>query len=374
MRDGRPPSDMIVFILRDNARSVLFLAACAAGLALCEGATRLLGLDIRLLGPVLYYQDADAPVHRPSADAQRLYELAPGASADLPGLTPGAPARRVTVNDLGMRGRPRSARKPPGVFRIICFGDSNTYGAAVDDDETYPAQLERRLNALGRGRYEVWNAGVSAYVMRQKVAAAREALARYEPDLILIQHINNGRRAFMWERPFLRYFDLDPGLWEEELYWVPWRGGAVGRALLAHSRFYRALVIAANYYPEWYQRERPHPASRRERPFDDDPNNRANAASLARFAEETRGRVPLALLLTPKAHRGQAIESLSLPTIDLMSRLPAGATEEYLDAHPPARVYRWYADVITADLQRLGLLARRPKPANASQRSGSERR
>ena len=44
--------------------------------------------------------------------------------------------------------------------RIVAFGDSLTAGLGVASDETYPAELQRRLDALGL-RYRVINAGVS---------------------------------------------------------------------------------------------------------------------------------------------------------------------------------------------------------------------
>lgn len=44
--------------------------------------------------------------------------------------------------------------------RIVAFGDSLTAGLGVGADESYPAQLQRRLDSLGY-HYRVINAGVS---------------------------------------------------------------------------------------------------------------------------------------------------------------------------------------------------------------------
>jgi len=44
--------------------------------------------------------------------------------------------------------------------RIVAFGDSLTAGLGVQADETYPAQLQRRLDSLGY-HYRVINAGAS---------------------------------------------------------------------------------------------------------------------------------------------------------------------------------------------------------------------
>lgn len=62
-------------------------------------------------------------------------------------------------NSLGARGRREyGARPEPGVTRLVCFGDSFTYGAEVPDGDDWCAQLEAR-----GGRYEALNFGVGAY-------------------------------------------------------------------------------------------------------------------------------------------------------------------------------------------------------------------
>ena len=44
--------------------------------------------------------------------------------------------------------------------RIVAFGDSLTAGLGVSPEQTYPAQLQKRLDVLGH-HYQVLNAGVS---------------------------------------------------------------------------------------------------------------------------------------------------------------------------------------------------------------------
>lgn len=81
----------------------------------------------------------------------------------------------VHVNTLGYRGAEISPRKPAETLRVFVFGDSATFGWGVGDDDTYAAQLGRRLLAGGMP-VEVVNAGVNAYSLFQEAEAFRRAL------------------------------------------------------------------------------------------------------------------------------------------------------------------------------------------------------
>lgn len=335
---------------RAELRLAAFVALeCVLLGAAAEGFLAWSRLDARLLAPVLYYQGADRPLHRLSADAALHYELVPGSSAVFG-------TRRVTINALGFRGPERSARKPAGVFRIVCLGASNAYGAAVGDDETYPALLERELNGPRGTRYEVWNAGVSAYVLAQNAAAARAIVERFSPDLLIFQTANFGRRTFLAGQPFERYFEEDPGLYAENLpYPAAIRGTRWHAALMRRWRLYRALVIA-------YNRLRL-PRSQNEGAWDPvlPENDRYNAEAFAEFLRRLRGRVPVALLLragVAAGERDERLESAGLPFLDLETMLPAGADPAYREIHPPARVYAWYARALAAFLRRERLVPR----------------
>jgi lysophospholipase L1-like esterase len=70
--------------------------------------------------------------------------------------------------------------------RILCVGDSHTFGSGVADDESYPAQLQQRLDGVSPGRFAVINVGqpgMSAVQMRNRIAAHT---ARYAPDLVIL--------------------------------------------------------------------------------------------------------------------------------------------------------------------------------------------
>jgi len=96
----------------------------------------------------------------------------------------------VFVNSHGMRGDEFAREKPAGTTRVICFGDSFTYGYGVGQDETYPAQLDRLVKARLGPRYEVFNAGVNGYGTFQEVLAFERAL-QYQPDVVVISSTYN---------------------------------------------------------------------------------------------------------------------------------------------------------------------------------------
>jgi len=60
------------------------------------------------------------------------------------------------VNVWGYKG-PVAARKAPGEFRIAVLGGSTAYGYGVPWEESFPAVLERRLDARAPGAYTVVN-------------------------------------------------------------------------------------------------------------------------------------------------------------------------------------------------------------------------
>jgi hypothetical protein len=89
------------------------------------------------------------------------------------------------TNALGMRGTAEVGLKRPGELRVLAVGDSFTYGHGVEDDQTYPAVLERLLRERGRDA-RVLNAGVPGYSTDQEYTyVVRDGLA-LAPDLLLL--------------------------------------------------------------------------------------------------------------------------------------------------------------------------------------------
>lgn len=97
---------------------------------------------------------------------------------------------RFTTNALGLRDRPCTVEKPPGVFRIALLGSSMDMGWGVGTDETYENRFEDWLNAYAarRGlsrRFEVLNFAMAAYSPLHRLEAFERKARAFRPDLVL---------------------------------------------------------------------------------------------------------------------------------------------------------------------------------------------
>ena len=97
-------------------------------------------------------------------------------------------AETVTINSAGFRGPEYTNKKPSNTIRIVCLGDSLTFGVGVDDAGCYPRQLESILNErIGEPwRIEVINAGVQRYYTYQEIDQFRRYGDAWRPDFVVI--------------------------------------------------------------------------------------------------------------------------------------------------------------------------------------------
>ena len=329
------------------ARDVLVvLAATIAALLLAEGIVRAFSPDWRLIRRLLYYQTVDLANHQPDPDPLILYRLRPGSYR--------YPKYAVTINSLGFRGPERSPRKAPGVRRVFCIGASNVYGLGLSDDQTWPAQLETRLNRDAPGRTEVWNLGTPGYVGVQMAKTGEEAVRRYDPDLVIFALSNVMARPFLQGAPVAPYFERDPGLWNvlfppDYLTFPGWRSYEDRLWLVRHVRLFRLGFLAAKA------------ARHQERNWrvSEDYHEDLNIGKVRAFLAATARDRAVCVFVCPSPgcrarSLGDYLRGLDLPVIDLAAD---GLPEEYRDIHPPAAVMEWYADRIAAALAEKGLLS-----------------
>jgi hypothetical protein len=114
---------------------------------------------------------------------------------------------RGPVNARGYRDVERAISKPAGVRRVVCIGDSFTWGVSVLVDDAWPQRVER---ALSRERGEAWEAvnlaepGLNAVQEASRLDS--EGFA-YGPDVVVVGYVLNdsedeqaaeARRAADW--------------------------------------------------------------------------------------------------------------------------------------------------------------------------------
>jgi lysophospholipase L1-like esterase len=102
-------------------------------------------------------------------------------------------ASKVAINSVGFRGPEIRTGSAAGEPRVLCLGDSMTFGVAVEDHETYPQQLEQLLvQAFPSSRPEVINAGVQRYFTFQEIDLLKAHVQKLQPDVVtLMVYIND---------------------------------------------------------------------------------------------------------------------------------------------------------------------------------------
>lgn len=96
------------------------------------------------------------------------------------------PVARSPYNPQRFKGPVMAVPKPWEVFRILCYGDSNTDGPKQG---SWPEVLQEVLNqhpAPSGRRYEVVNAGVAGYSSHQGLLRFQQEVKTYQPDLVIV--------------------------------------------------------------------------------------------------------------------------------------------------------------------------------------------
>jgi hypothetical protein len=141
---------------------------------------------------VTYASDTDAPPekrrqvrHHPVIGFQYI----PGTRLTLP--RPGGGFFELCVNSAGIRSnREYSFAKPPGVYRILAFGDSHAAGHFQSGDGSFSSLIEQRNPGV-----EVVNFSLGATGTDQQLLTFEEIGCEYDHDLVmLLPSLSNIRR------------------------------------------------------------------------------------------------------------------------------------------------------------------------------------
>ena len=103
-----------------------------------------------------------------------------------PGLVTTVRKVPVRVNALGLRGREVPLLPEAGVHRVLALGDSATFGEGLAEEDAFPVQLERELNARSSQRWEVLNAGVQGYNTEGELGFLRTRGLAMRPEAVVV--------------------------------------------------------------------------------------------------------------------------------------------------------------------------------------------
>jgi lysophospholipase L1-like esterase len=145
----------------------------------------LLSMEIllRIFDPFQFRPKRDAAIfasqtYRLSGNKNILYELLPDSRALFEGI-------EFRINSAGFRDKQYRLRKG-NKKRIIFVGDSLTYGWLILLKDTYHKQLEKILHDRGY-KIEIMGMGVVGYNLIQEYFLIKEKVARFNPDLLVLQ-------------------------------------------------------------------------------------------------------------------------------------------------------------------------------------------
>jgi len=129
------------------------------------------------------YVDVFSPVHTEQERTVLLRQFLPR----LPDSLKGNPSWEISLNSEGFRDVEFRKQKSSSVFRIICLGDSWTFGWNVGQNQAYPQMLKSLLSRdFSKANFEVFNLGVGGYTSLNGLRLLKTIALDLNPDVIVI--------------------------------------------------------------------------------------------------------------------------------------------------------------------------------------------
>lgn len=106
--------------------------------------------------------------------------------------------QNLKLNSNGFRDYEFDEAKKPYKIRIICLGDSATFGhGIIETKNTLPKQLESILNKGKDNKYQVYNMGVQGYNTHHELAVLKHKVFKFKPDIVILI-FNFGDVGYDW--------------------------------------------------------------------------------------------------------------------------------------------------------------------------------
>ena len=313
---------------RCSVRLGLVLAGLLVGLLVAEGIAR------TQVHPAYHHH-----LHQRSEDPFLGIDLRPGADFTFHGAWVRLEPTRVRVSAQGLRDRSFELPKPTGARRLVCLGDSTTFGWGVEEDEGWCGRLESLLGPP----WETVNLGVPGQNTSQEVRRLATQGLRFEPDIVVLQHEEG---------------DFEPPVDTSMVGTLPY--AVVARSALAR------LFIAARADGSTPFREDAGPGSP-----DTAPRGGGSGAAwdgAARLHEaflelaelgRSSGFEVLVFTAAPVDEVRQGLDRAGLAWLDVLPLLEGPPDEIFIprDGHWTAEGHRRVAEAVASDLHARGLIA-----------------
>ena len=98
---------------------------------------------------------------------------------------------RLPINALGYRDLDRAQPKPAGVRRVVCVGDSFTWGVGVLFDDAWPQRIERTLSRTRGERWEAVNLAEPGMNAVEEASRLESEGFQYGPDVVVMGYVLN---------------------------------------------------------------------------------------------------------------------------------------------------------------------------------------
>lgn len=93
---------------------------------------------------------------------------------------------RVRINRQHLRGPELPGERDPDEIRVLCVGDSFTYGGGLAEEETWPAILQDLLGPVEQSRVRVLNGGANGWSLPWQRIFVERSFEDIDPDVVIL--------------------------------------------------------------------------------------------------------------------------------------------------------------------------------------------
>lgn len=300
--------------LQHRRKTVLFygltlLCALLLSLAISEALLRILGI-VPTRSVHTASEESFKRVPGPFEPGQNFYE------ESHPRL-----GHHVSINALGYRGPEVTLHKKPGVTRILCIGDSFTYGQFVNEDGTFPSHVQR-LVLSNEMPVEVINAGVPGTTIIDQIRYMTRSLV-LQPDLVVLTFSENDIDDLRKTVPMYQMLENNRKLKSKPLFGLLYQ--AIRNTALFNFGLHVKNSISVFPLRSRQAPENTKPAQKSD--SDDESLWREYEEHLSQLLHTLEAKhIDFVLMLFPSHYRIEGEEHLNPPVRDRLSRIEAIAS------------------------------------------------